>query len=189
MFLMETCIVSCQCHKTRLSSRLQHIYSNDSVNHGTEIKKKGTSSNRDRWINKALIMGIRKIFKGRNILAVPAAPFFLRIRLTGLWQHLRCPSAPPFIMVSTKDLSTYWPSLPWTQGSAFLDGDLCEQSTCVPLPPKPHLQGHWMEMEMERTKETASALSTSINPGNTRGERTFILYHQRDLVFWEIKIF
>lgn len=73
------------CHSIKLSSRLQHIYSNDSVIHGREMKTKGTRSNRGRQINKALITGIRFFFKGRNILAIPEAPLFPRIWLTEHW--------------------------------------------------------------------------------------------------------
>lgn len=99
------------------------------------------------------------------------------------------------IMIRMKGLSPYWLSLPWTQGSAFLAGNLCEQSSCVLLPKgsasapptQTPPQGHWMEME--RTKETSSALSAYINPGCTRGEITFLLYDQRDLDFWNINFF
>lgn len=155
IFLIERCIVSCQVpwHSTsctRFSSRLWHIYSNNSVIHGREIKTKGTNSNRGSWINKPLITGIRKFFKEINTLAFPEAPLFLRIWLTGLWatpQVSFSPSSSPWSGQST-----------WTPTDrAFPEHRQCllagyfqrvskalvfhsQRAVLVHFPPKPHLK-------------------------------------------------
>lgn len=178
MFLMERCIVSCR--SKRLSSRLQHICSNNSAIHGKDIKPKGTSSNRGSWINKALITGIKKKhFREETSYQFLRALSSSGYGLQGSGQQLGYPSTPPAHHDQDRGPEHLLTKIPWPQGSGFLAGYLCEQTTCVLFPKgragapptQTPPQGHWMEGE--RTKETASALSASINPYHTRGERTF----------------
>lgn len=194
MFLMERCIVSCR--SKRLSSRLQHIRSNNSAIHGKDIKPKGTSSNRGSWINKALITGIKKkTFQGRNILSVPEGPFFLRIWLTGLWATAWVSFNPS--SSSWSGQRTWAPtdqdSLAtgqWLLGWVFVWANhLCSipkgQSWCTshPNPTSRTLDGG---REDKRDSQCPKCIYKSLS--HQRREN-ILLYHQRDLVFWKIKNF
>lgn len=158
MFLMERCIVS--CHSKRLSSRLQHICSNNSAIHGKDIKPKGTSSNRGSWINKALITGIKKNISGKKHPISSWGPFLPQdMAYRALGNSLGILQPLQLIMIRTEDLSTYWPRFPGHRAVASWLG-ICvskplvfysQRAELVHLPPKPHLKDTgWRERGQKR---------------------------------------
>ncbi|KAI1239278.1 hypothetical protein IHE44_0012393 [Lamprotornis superbus] len=107
--------------------------------------------------------------------------------LQGSGQHLRVLQPLQLFVIRTKELSTY--ELPCTQGSAFLAGYLCEQTTCV-LPPQgrgrctSHPNPTSRTLDGDRTTETASALTphwTLAQQGSHRISLQVLLPKRRSL--------